>query len=386
MSVSAIRSEDKIGNLLEEAKRAVRVPLAQAKTLPPECFTDPDFYQQEVDHIFRKEWLCAGHVSQVRNPGDYFTLTLLGEDLVITRDRDGNVNALSSVCRHRWMPVAEGAGNTSTLSCPYHKWTYALDGQLMGAPLMEQAEGFDKKKCSLPKYACEIWNGWIFVSFDENATPLAEKIPSLTEELLPWPIDELEVAMTLEFDSPFNWKVLIDNFMEAYHHFAIHPQTFEEGYPAAISTCDEVEEPYSVLRCHHLDNAPIEPFFQQFEGVKADQTTYFSPMVVYPYHLFAINPDMVTWYHIIPEAVDRFKLKIYTLLPKEIVENPEMEPVFDILRETINQIHHEDIFACEGVWKGLQSARAEAGRLSHLEATIWEHHNWILDRIEAAQP
>lgn len=370
-------------SFLEDAYRTIGPSADQASTLPPACFTDPAFYAQEVEAIFKKEWLCVGHVSQIPNPGDYFTTELFEEPIVVTRGRDGEVNALSAVCRHRWMPVIEGAGNTKTLSCPYHRWTYTLDGQLMAAPLMEGATDFDAKKCRLPSYALELWQGWIFVSMDPNATPLAPRVQSLDKELAPWEIDKMEVVGCAEFDSPFNWKVLVDNFMEAYHHIAIHAETFEKPHPAKLTYVDEIEEPYSVLRIPTHDGSQMASMFRPIEGLSDAQRRIFNVFNLYPNHLFATMPDYVAWYQFELKGVDRFNLKTYLLAPPGIKDDPEFGETISMAMATARVIHEEDIIACEGAQKGLRSATAAPGRLSHLERAIWEHHKWILDRVAA---
>ncbi len=369
--------------LVETARQTVGSTLEAASTLPPECFTDPEFYAAEIESIFKKEWLCVGHVSQIPAPGDYFTTQLFGEPIVVTRDRGGQVNALSSVCRHRWMPVAEGAGNTKTLSCPYHRWTYTLDGQLMGAPHMEKAKGFDTKKCRLPSYALELWQGWIFVSLNDTPEPLAPRLTALSEELAPWNIEKMKVIGPVEFDSPFNWKVLVDNFMEAYHHIAIHVNTLEPNNAAVDTYGEPTEGPYSILRMPARNGADMLSAFPPVPGLSIEQRKLFCAYNLYPNHLFATLPDHVVWYQFELDTVDRFNLKTFFLFPEEIVDDPANAETLEFLKQNAFAVHMEDIQACEGAQKGLLSKSAEPGRLSHLEQPLWQHHRWILNRMSA---
>jgi len=137
--------------LLSAVLAGANQPLAQATTLPPEAYTSDAFFRLEVERIFRKQWLVIGHVSQLAKPGDYFTLDLLGEMLVVVRAAD-RIRALSRICLHRWAPLVNGSGNTRRFSCPFHKWAYGLDGRLLGAPLMDQIE-FDPHNCACPSTA-----------------------------------------------------------------------------------------------------------------------------------------------------------------------------------------------------------------------------------------
>ena len=152
-------------------------PLNEASTLPPDCYTSEEFFNLEVREIFSKEWVSVGRVDMVENVGDYFTIELLGEPLVVCRDEDGEVQCLSRVCRHRAAEVVEpGQGNTRRFQCRYHFWNYDLKGQLVGAPEMGEAVNFNKEKICLPKLRTEVWQGFIFVNFDADAEPLAPRL------------------------------------------------------------------------------------------------------------------------------------------------------------------------------------------------------------------
>ena len=228
-----------------------RRPLEQAYTLPAEAFTSSIVYEREVERLFAREWLCAGRVDQIPDAGDYFCLDLLGEKLVVVRGRDDEVRVLSRICRHRAAEVVTGSGNTSTFVCRYHAWAYQLDGRLAGAPLSERIDGFDTDSCRLPEIRSELWQGWIFVNFDESAAALGPPLEPLSKLLAPYAMGERVASLTARFDSPFNWKVLVDNFMEAYHHIATHRDTLQPLFPAALSYVPDNDGPYSALVMPH---------------------------------------------------------------------------------------------------------------------------------------
>jgi phenylpropionate dioxygenase-like ring-hydroxylating dioxygenase large terminal subunit len=133
--------------------------VAHAETLPPVCYTDGAFFEFEKEAVFNHEWLCLGRESWAAKAGDYFTTSIIGEPLVIARNKEGELKAFSAVCQHRAMLVVEGSGNARAFMCPYHHWTYSLDGELLGAPAMERTEDFDKKKFCLPTLKVEVWEG-----------------------------------------------------------------------------------------------------------------------------------------------------------------------------------------------------------------------------------
>jgi len=370
-----------IGRLMREGMAAVGLPLAEASTLPPAFYTSPEIFALERERVFRRNWVAVGHVAEIPNPGDRFRIDVAGEPLLIVRGRDGAVRALSAVCRHRWMLLGTGAESAGTISCPYHKWTYALDGALMAAPLMDEAQGFDKAACALPTFACDIWNGFIFVNLDGQAAPLAPALAPLTDELAPWKIAEMEIVGRIEMDQAYNWKVLADNFMEAYHHFAIHPQTFEVHYPAAITHVDAPAGPFAALRIPHRDNALADTLFNPLPGIPDAARRGFSVFNVYPSMLLAVLADTVIWYRMEIADADSFRLAVYLLAHPDSLEVPDVETLKTLLCEGTLAVHMEDIAACEGVQKGLRSGVARSGRLSHLEAAIHQHQRWLIDQL-----
>lgn len=368
--------------LMEEGRRAVLRPLPEASTLPPAFYTSPEIFEAERTRVFRRNWVSVGRASEIPKAGDRFRIDVAGEPLLIVRGRDGEVRALSAVCRHRWMLLGEGAESSATISCPYHKWTYALDGSLMAAPLMEKAEGFDRAECALPSFPCEVWNGFIFVNLSGDAAPLDGQLQPLAAEFEPWKMDEMEIVGRIELDQTYNWKVLTDNFMEAYHHFAIHPETFEPDYPAAISYCDPAEGPYAVLRMPHKDNGLSHPLFKPLDGIPEFARRGFSVFNIYPSMLMAVLSDSVIWYRMEIAGIDRFKLTVYLLAHPASTDVPDAETLKHFLREATFAVHMEDLPACEGVQRGLQSGVARAGRLSHLEGAIHAHQKWLVGELE----
>ncbi|ABS63567.1 Rieske (2Fe-2S) domain protein [Parvibaculum lavamentivorans DS-1] len=373
-----------IAELLKEGAAAVGRPLADARLLPSRFYTSTEIFEAEKERIFRRNWVSVGHVAEIPKPGDRFRIDVAGEPLLIVRGRDGVVRALSAVCRHRAMLLAEGAGNAGTISCPYHKWTYALDGALMAAPLMEGASPLDEAACALPSFACEVWNGFIFVNLDGRAAPLAAALAPLGEELAPWKMDELEIVGRVVFDQRYNWKVLADNFMEAYHHFAIHPETFEPNYPAAMSQADEARGPFAALRMPHKGNELSEPLFPPLPDIPDEARRGFSVFNIYPSMLLAVFVDTVTWYRMEIESAGSFRLTIYLFAHPRSLDVPDAEALKEFLREAATAVHIEDIAACEGVQKGLESRMAVPGRLSPLEAAIHQHQQWLMGELVKA--
>jgi len=251
---------------------------------------------------------------------------------------------------------------------------------------MEGVEGFDRAKCALPEIRSELWEGWLFVYFDRAADALGPQLTALSKMLANYRMSEMVTVETATFDSPFNWKVLVDNFMEAYHHIAIHQETLEPIFPAAMSNVPPNEGPYSVLfmpaRAELGVGGASGPEALPHHGsLSEEEHARLVAAAIYPFHLFAPAADSLTWYQIIPHAYDRFTLKIHVCFPRETLANPLCEPAVEGLQSLIRQIHLQDIEACAAVWGGLQSKSFESGRLSLLEKSIWQFNQWWIARM-----
>lgn len=375
-------SAEKGNPLSDERLAPARRPLEQARTLPAEAYTSPEIFERETERVLRREWLCIGRADQIPKAGDYYTLDLLGEKLVVTRDKDGDLHVLSRICLHRAAEIVSGQGNATSLRCPYHSWTYGLAGELLGAPLMDRVPDFDRSKCGLPELRCEIWEGWIFANFDPEADALGPQLAPMAKDLEAFRMSEMVAAEPMVFDSPFNWKVLVDNFMEAYHHIAIHRDTLESTFPGKLSHVPDNEGPYSMLVMPTAGGPAPEiadlPVHGTLEKWQAESLV---AAVVFPFHLFAPGPSTLTWYQLIPSSVDRFELRIYLCAPRAIIEGPEFADALGAFREVVNAIHQQDIGACEAVWAGLNTRSFDTGLLNPLERSIWQFNQWWIERM-----
>jgi phenylpropionate dioxygenase-like ring-hydroxylating dioxygenase large terminal subunit len=360
----------------------VRAPLNRAWTLPPRAYTDPAVYEREDETIFRRDWICVAHVDQLPDPPGHLAVQLHDHPIVITRDETGRIRALSNVCLHRAMPLTDGAGTGRWMVCPYHQWSYGLDGGLHTAPMMEGASDFDMAECRLPSLAVEVWEGLVFVSLAPQPAPLAAQLEPLRRQIANYRLADLTIAHTIEFDSPWNWKLLVENFMEAYHHIGPHRDTFQLTNPAARShVVDNEGGPWSLLRMPgntDLDESPDLPFLP---GLEREQRADLLAFCVFPYTLVATTGTLATWYQLVPHAHDRMTLRIHILLDADVAADPATADALGHLVEGVSWIHGEDIPVNEGPWRGLHSPLATQGRLSPYEAAIWQLNQLWIDRV-----
>jgi nitrite reductase/ring-hydroxylating ferredoxin subunit len=339
-----------------------------ATGLDVHLYTDPRAFERERETMFRGAWSPVVRADALP-PGGYAAVDFFGDPIVVTRNDAGALAAFSNVCLHRACPIAEGNGSArgGVLSCPYHRWTYDLEGRLRGAIHMERAIDFDKRAQRLPPLTVEEWQGWVMVNTDVDAAPIGPQLGALSQVLEPYRVAEMKELCTLEFPSPWNWKVMVDNFMESYHVMAAHPKTLQPIYPAELTYVEPLEGPFVLL-----ENPSVVP-----------SAGALWVACVYPSFLFAVTRGerpIVTWYDMRNFRHDSFHLSIRVMGHPEWFQNPD--DAAD-MAEIVRAIHLEDIRMCEGVWRGLNSRFARPGRLSHLEESTWRFHEYVRSKIGA---
>ncbi len=379
------------------------LPLSHARTLPREAYFDEAYFRFEAKTVLETGWICVAHVSQLKKPGDFMAFDLLGEPLLATRGTEGAVRVLSRVCAHRAMDIMpEGfdyprAGNAKLLTCPYHKWVYNQDGSLRGCPHMQRAENFDKSDWRLAEFRSEVWNGFVFVNLDGKAAPLSEQYADFSKIIAPWRTEEMEVVITLDWNCQFNWKVMIENWMESYHHIGIHDATLNSSMPGQ-NTWTEPEHPHFV-RAHlpYTDRIAEEiedanekgrqlPGFRAVEGLSLSDQTEWGLYVGYPCFMFLTTRDRVIWYRLRPVSAERCKLETMTLVTRDSMTEPDFAATIDAETKMLRDFHLEDMLVNAGVQRGLHSRTVVQGRLSHLEEPVWLIQRYLAARLEGAYP
>ena len=194
-------------------------------TLPARYFTDPALFNAEIERHFARGWMCVGRDEDSPSPGDFRLIEALGESLLLVRGDDLTLRAFFNVCRHRGTQLCEASRGrfTGRIQCPYHAWTYALDGQLLGAPHMADAEGFDAGRYPLHQAACSVWDGHVFVNLSSSAAPLLPRRLDLPEKFAPWSMARLRRVHEVVYDVRANWKLILQNYSECLHCPFVHP-------------------------------------------------------------------------------------------------------------------------------------------------------------------
>lgn len=342
-----------------------RRPLAEATTLPARYYTDAAILAAERELIFASEWMPVAREEDLAAPGDFVARDVVGEPVVVVRGQDGELRAFANVCRHRGTTVVEGCGNAKALQCPYHLWTYRLDGTLARAPGMEGADGFEPSAVRLPALGVETWQGWVFVNLDADAPPLGPRVTGLDRICAPYSLASMRRVGVLEYECEWNWKIVIENFAESYHHAGTHPQTLDRMFPGNRSWAEDNDgQPWCSL--DHVSTAPdYEPF---------------TASLAFPAHAFSIiRPHGLVWFDLDIRDVTSVGLRLHLFLAPDQADDPD---IVEVTLAGLQMINDEDMAINRRTQHGLRSRFAEPGRISALEEATWQFRQWILQRLD----
>lgn len=400
MSDTQSKMSSSLRDILDSVVDCANLPFEQARVLPPLAYTDPDFYDWEVENILKKQWLCVGHTSQVAKVGDYLNVTILKEPLIVVRDSNADIRVLSRVCVHRGMDIMPAAyghptqGNRRSFLCPYHHWSYSLDGKLLGAPEMQQRSNFDPNSCGLPELRSEVWEGFIYVTFNPRIEPVHKVYAGLLPYVDRWQMGDMEMVASVSWDCDYNWKILVENFMEPYHHLGAHHKTFEPIMPAA-GTWTEAESP-SHVACHLPFSEAILRSPEKLESLipfecgpklEANDFKEYAVFLGEPNFLLFVGPDRVYWYFLLPDGPGHMTLHTTLLLKPESKAKEDYSQKLNEAVQQLKEFHLEDMEVCTAIQTGLQSQSYRSGPLGPLEMPIWLFQRCLARKIkEASKP
>jgi Rieske 2Fe-2S family protein len=365
-------------NVLPEFRKTTETFTVGAKTLSQRYFVSPEIFALEQKKIFSKQWVLVGHQSQIANAGDYFTTEVAAESLIIVRDKRGAIHGFYNVCRHRGSRLIEDrSGQSAAIQCPYHAWTYALDGRLIGAPHMDEVRGFDKADYSLHAVNLALWDGFVFVNLADASTsrPNRDYI-SLDKWFVPlagkfsrWNLSGLRSAKRIEYDVRANWKLMFENYSECYHCAGVHPELSKIS-PYDSAENDLTEGPFlggfmriasdkSLTMSGNACALPVGNFGDEdFRFV-----FYYS---IFPNMLLSLHPDYVMVHQLEPQSPERTLIFCDWFFSPEAFERSDFEPEDAI--QFWDMVNKQDWHVCELSQQGISSRAYEPGPYSARES------------------
>jgi Rieske 2Fe-2S family protein len=286
--------------------QATRSPM----TLPGRYYTDPDLFRDELERFFCQTWVCAGRAGQIPRPGDYFLRQIAGESIIVTRDASGEVRAFYNVCRHRGTRLctsAEGAF-PGRIQCPYHGWTYALDGSLIGAPHMQESD-LCREDYPLHKISAAVWDGHIFINLAAQPEPLLAQLADLPQRFAPWRMQDLQMHKRIVYEVQANWKLIVINYNECFHCPVLHPCL--NRLTNYLGADNDPPQPTYIggsmgfrgdAQTMSLDGRRRREYLPGLNEVQRKQVYYYA---IYPNLFLSPHPDYVMTHTLWPRAVDR---------------------------------------------------------------------------------
>jgi len=363
-----------------ESYRELRRPLLEASGLPPVCYTSTEFYEREVERIFRQHWQFVGREEQLPEIGSYFCYDGPAGPVIILRSSRGKIRAFANSCRHRGARLLNGNGDCTRIVCPYHAWTYRLDGRLIGTPGMQQTIDFESADFPLLELPVSSWGGFVFIHYQASPAALLDHLGNMPDRFDDHGASQMRLVGKLDFEINSNWKLLAENALEAYHTGSVHRETLGQQESRPVQTAGNwtgllVEDEYSVATLPG-DGNPF-PFIGGL-GDEAAAGAYFT--MLYPSTQLVFAQDCMWWLAFTPVAVDRTQLSIGACFPQSTCELEGFEEKLKPYFERWQRATAEDNAICEQQQQG-QAFERPPGRYAASEFAVHAFDNWIIDQV-----
>ena len=361
--------------------------------LPPKLYNSERWFDFERAAIWDKEWICVGHESLIPNPGDYFSITVIDDPLLILRGEDRKVRALSAVCQHRGHLLGDAVGNTKHLICPFHSWSYDLTGRLTSAPEMGAHSKLAdlRENHSLPSLKVSDWNGFLFVCFSDSPPPLSSRLVRLSEEVRNHHMDQLIALPTVDWeDQMWNWKFMHENAIEPYHTAYLHQKVHDFAPSTKVTFAEWLDDDdgaiYHPTGFNYADGNFTPNFkcmFPVLETLTDDERKRVMFACVMPNLFFAAVPDGVLYYLLLPKGANNFTIRVGFLYPESTLQLPTFDATFPSVVAGLELFNNQDVEANISAHTGLKSRFAQRGRYAPKEETIPQLNKWLLKRYRS---
>lgn len=367
----------------------MRQTLQQLAALPPDApaglpgafYTSQSLFDWECNTLLRRGWHALGRADEIPEPGDYFTIQLLNEPLLIVRGDDGDIRVLANVCRHRGMPLAEGSGNAKRFICSYHAWAYARDGALLRAARMENA-GFDPKTCRLPSFPVQIWRGFIYTSLDPAAAPFGADQQALDDLISPYETDAFHHVHSASEIWRTNWKCLVENFMEGYHLSVVHPQTLHGYTPTGLAKKSISGPGFTSYCANYPQDIPSRGMGAS--GLSEDQRNRSTLFARFPNQVASQAASLLVSLYIFPRTVDTIEVRWTMSTYGDDLDAQTIAERIALWEE----VNREDREKLERMQVGLGSSHAGSGPLAgdDYEGTVRDFLLWLAQSDQQTDP
>ncbi len=337
-----------------------------------------------MDRVFARMWIAAGRTAQLGGDGSFIRRDVAGASVLIVRSGE-SIRAFHNVCRHRGTRLCTESDGVfrGSIQCPYHAWTYALDGHLVAAPQMDEVDGFDRASYPLREVACETWDGHIFINLCDNPSPLATQLGELPQRFAAWRMQDLRLARRIEYDVAANWKLVVQNYNECLHCPVIHPLLNRmhhylgaENVPSGEHYCGGAMGFRDGVETLSTDGKRRRDFLPGLGERDRCRVHYFA---IYPNFLLTLHPDYLATITIWPQDCGRTRLIAeWHFHPDEMAKT---DFVFEDAVEFWDRTNREDWAISEQSYLGISSRGYVPGPYSAREKQLWEFDQFITARL-----
>jgi Rieske 2Fe-2S family protein len=350
-------------------------PFGQSRMLPRAAYVSPRVFAFEQERFFAGSWTCVGREGDLDGVGAQRAVRVGQAGALLARGSDGTVRAFANTCRHRGHELLAIGEETTrrTVLCPYHAWTYDLDGALRVAPGFREHTDFRPAEHGLVELPLERWHGFLFVNGSGDAPPFAEHVGALDELVAPYQPERLVPLISHEYDLDCNWKVILENYHECYHCPLIHPELCQVSPPASGDnfeldgawvggTMDLKDHAATMSLDGHSDGVPIP-------GLDAERLRIVAYLGLFPNLLLSLHPDYLMTHLVEPLAADRSHVVCTWYFPPEAMERPGFHPAYAV--DFWDRTNRQDWSACESVQRGMASPHFQPGPLAPAEDAVY---------------
>ncbi len=377
---------------------------ADAKALPQRYFISPDVFAEEQEKIFSRQWVLVGHQSRIAHAGDYFVSKVANESLIVIRDKRGEIRGFYNVCRHRGSRLIENTNGqlSAAIQCPYHAWTYGLDGRLLGAPHMDDVPGFNKGDYPLHAVNVALWEGFIFVNLansgaltsvlsqregrkQDGFVSLEDWFAPLNGKFSHWNMSILQPAKRIEYDVRANWKLMFENYSECYHCPGVHPQ-LQKISPYDSAENDLTEGPFlggfmRIAKGRSLtmsgNACALGIADKEEEGEEAKHRVFYYS--IFPNMLLSLHPEYVMVHQLWPQSPERTLIVCDWLFHPDAFSRKDFRPEDAI--EFWDMTNKQDWHVCELSQQGISSRAYQPGPYSSRESIPAAWDEYYLRRV-----
>ncbi len=367
-------------SLMQAYQQSASAAITEAECLPLAVYHDVSVYEAEVTHSFHADWVFLCAENRLENVGDYYALNLAGEPIAVVRGKDGELRALSNVCRHRGTPLLDdGFGQLSkNIVCPYHAWTFSDSGQFIGAPLTGEVKVETEKHC-LPQFHTAIWNGLVFVNLADAPQPFSEKVAGLDDYLAMFDLARFKHSYQLPSEHwHSNWKLAVENGIESYHLFKVHKETLEPMTPSKQAYYVAGSSEWALTGGQMKDTRGT--LSKWLMGSYPEAYNHYLLLFLPPSLIAVITYDGFNWIQILPEDPEHC-----AVIPGGLLEHKVKDfsgPEFQFTEAFLS----EDKEICERVQRGMHARKGKGGKLVSLEQILVDFRQYLANRLFGTEP